>query len=144
MFVKQYEDKLALEKIISRFPELKINFKPTDTELLFFVIRSRDKAAAERIEGHRANAIMMRNISFGLFLIGLVELTRFVINNYPLGFLGIAILSFIFSRVALRGAARFYKWFYNDIFTTSAIHGSTYLEVVRKFQKEMVVKKVER
>ena len=75
LFVKQYEDKTALEKTISRFPELKINFKPSDSELLLSVIQSRDKAVAERIEGFRANAIMMRNISFGLFLIGLVELT---------------------------------------------------------------------
>jgi hypothetical protein len=141
LFVKQYEDKLAIEKISSQYPELKINFKPTDTDLLFTVIRSRDHIIAERIEGFRANAIMMRNISFGLFLIGLVELSKFFINNYVVDFLGIAILSFIFSGIALRGAFRFYKWFYRDIIRISAVYGSTYLEVVKKFQIEVTAKK---
>jgi len=81
LFVRRYDDKLALEKTISRFPELKINFKYMDSDLLLSIIQSRDKDVAARIEGYRANAIMMRNISFGLFLIGLVELTKFFINN---------------------------------------------------------------
>ena len=140
LFVKRYDDKFSLEKTISRFPELKINFKPRDTELLLSIIQSRDKAVSERIEGHRANAIMMRNISFGLFLMGLVELTKFFVNNYAIGFLGIAILSFIFSGIAIRGASRFYEWFYREIFRISAIYGSTYLEVVRKFRKESATK----
>jgi hypothetical protein len=143
LFVKRHDDKVALEKTISRFPELKLDFKPTDTELLLSVIQFRDKDVAQRIEGHRANAIMMRNISFGLLLIGLVELTGFFMNNYAPGYLGIAILSFIFSRIALRGAARFYDWFYRDIFRISALYGSTYLEVVRTFRKELVTKKSE-
>ena len=141
LFIRQYEDKLAIEKILSQYPELKINFKPTDTDLLFAIIRSRDNIIAERIEGFRANAIMMRNISFGLFLIGLLELSKFFINNYVVDFLGIAILAFIFSGIALRGAFRFYKWFYKDIFRISAIYGSTYLDVVKKFRKEVTAKK---
>jgi hypothetical protein len=140
LFVRRYDDRLALEKTISRFPELKINFKPTDTELLLSIIQSREKDVAERIEGHRANAIMMRNISFGLFLIGLVELVKFFINNYALTFLGIAISSFVFSIIAIRGASRFYAWFYRDIFRTSIIYGSTFLEIIRKFRKESMTK----
>lgn len=140
LFVKRYEDKLALEKTISRFPELKINFRSSDTELLLSVIQSRDKVVAERIEGFRANAIMMRNISFGLFLIGLVELIKFFINNDTLIFLGIALVSFVFSGIAIRGASRFYSWFYRDIFRNSALYGSTYLEVVKKFRKETATK----
>ena len=141
VFIKRYEDKLALEKISSRFPELKISFKPIDSELLFSVILVRDKAITERLEGYRANAIMMRNISFGLFLVGLVEVTKFFINQYALVFLGTAFLAFVFSGIALRGASRFYKWFYNDVFRISAIYGSTALEVVKKFRKEVATKK---
>lgn len=143
LFVKQHENKEALEKAVARFPELKINFKPADSGLLLSFIQSHDKAIAERIEGHRANAIMMRNISFGLFLLGLVELARFFVSNYDLPFLAIAILLFIFSRIAIRGASRFYEWFYRDIFRISALYGSTYLEVVRKFRKESGTKKGE-
>jgi len=141
LFFRRYDDKLALEKTISRFPELKIKFKYTDSDLLLSIIQSRDKVIAERIEGYRANAIMMRNISFGLFLIGLVELTQFFINNYAIGFLGIAILSFIFSIIAIRGASRFYQWFYRDIFRMSLVHGTTYQEVVKKFREELTTKK---
>ena len=141
LFVKQQEDKLAIEKISTQYPELKVKFKPTDTDLLFSIIRSRDNVIAERTEGFRANAIMMRNISFGLFLLGLVEMIKFFINQYVVDFLGIAILAFIFSGIALRGAFRFYKWFYRDIIRISAIYGSTYLEVVKKFRKEATAKK---
>jgi glycosyltransferase involved in cell wall biosynthesis len=141
LFIKEHEDKTALEKTVSRFPELNINFRPVDSELLLSVIQSRDKDAAERIEGYRANAIMMRNISFGLFLIGLVELTRFFINQYAIGFLGIAVAAVLFSRIALGGAARFYGWFYRDIFRLSSLYGSTYVEVVQAFRKEAATKK---
>jgi hypothetical protein len=141
LFIKRYDDKLALDKVVTRYPDLKINFKPTDSELLFSVIRSRDKTITERIEGFRANAIMMRNISFGLFLIGVVELTKFFIEKYALGFLGIAVLSFVFSGIALRGASRFYKWFYYDVFRISAIYGSTSLEIVKKFRNDVAAKK---
>jgi hypothetical protein len=96
---------------------------------------------AKRIEAFRANASMKRNISFGLFLIGLIELTRFFINQGGLPFLGMALLLFVFSGLALRGAARFYRWFYRDIFRISAIYGSTYLEVVRTFRKGIVSSK---
>lgn len=83
---------------------------------------------------------MMQNISFGLFLVGLVESTKFFINKHAPAFLGMAFLAFIFSGIALRGASRFYKWFYNDVFRISAIYGSTALEVVRKFRKELAIK----
>ena len=95
LFVRRYDDKLALEKTIARFPELKINFKYMESDLLLSIIQSRDKDVAERIEGYRANAIMMRNISFGLFLIGLVELTKFFIIM-PLAFWELRIYPFFF------------------------------------------------
>lgn len=141
LFVRKYEDQVALEKTIARFPDLKLDFRPMDTELLLTVIQSRHKDVAEKLEGYRANAIMMRNVSFGLFLIGLVELARFFINDYAIGFLGIAILGFIFSGVALRGASRFYRWFYREIFRLSSLYGRTYLEVVEAFRKEKATKK---
>lgn len=136
VFVKISEDKSALEKVKSRFPDLKLEFRPMDSELLFSIIQSHNRNMAEKIEGFRANAIMMRNISFGLFLIGLVELANFFLNRYAIGYLGVAIACFIFSRLALRGATRFYDWFYRDIFRISSIYGSSYLEVVRKFRNE--------
>jgi uncharacterized membrane protein YedE/YeeE len=136
LFVKAAVDKSALEKVKSRFPELKLEFRPMDSELLFSVIQSHNRDLAEKIEGFRANAIMMRNISFGLFLIGLIELTNFFLNRFAVGYFVLAILCFVFSRLALRGATRFYDWFYRDIFRISSIYGSSYLEIVRKFRKE--------
>ncbi len=62
--------------------------------------------------------------------------------SYPSGHsLRIVFLAFVFSGIALRGASRFYKWFYNDVFRISAIYGSTALEVVKKFRKEVATKK---
>lgn len=140
VFVKIYEDKSALEKVKSRFPDLKLKFQPMDSELLLSVIQSHNKNMAEKIEGFRANAIMMRNISFGLFLIGLIELTNFFLNNFTIGYLVIVIACFVSSGIALRGAIRFYDWFYRDIFRVSSIYGSSYLEVIRKFRKEVSTK----
>lgn len=140
VFVKAYEDKSALEKVQSRFPDLKLKFRPMDSELLFSVIQSQNRNMAEKIEGFRANAIMMRNISFGLFLIGLVELINFFLNNFAIGYLVIVVVCFISSGTALRGATRFYDWFYRDIFRVSSLYGSSYLEVIRKFRKEASTK----
>jgi len=140
VFVKAYEDTSALEKVKSRFPDLKLNFRAVDSELLFSVIQSHNRTMAEKIEGFRANAIMMRNISFGLFLIGLVEFTNFFLNNFAIGYLVIVIVCFVSSGIALRGATRFYDWFYRDIFRVSSIYGSSYLEVIRRFRKELSTK----
>ncbi len=140
VFVKIYEDKSALEKVKFRFPDLKLKFQPMDSELLLSVIQSHNKNMAEKIEGFRANAIMMRNISFGLFLIGLIELTNFFLNNFAIGYLVIVIACFVSSGIALRGATRFYDWFYRDIFRVSSIYGSSYLEVIKKFRKEVSTK----
>ena len=140
LFVKTYEDKMVLERINSRFPELKLKFKPTDSEILFAVIQSRNKGLADRIETHRANAIMMRNISFGLFLIGLVELTYFIMSNYAISFLATTILCFIFSRVAIGSARRFYEWFYRDVFRISSVYGNTCQAVIKQFRTEVVLR----
>jgi hypothetical protein len=70
-------------------------------------------------------------------------LARFFLAHYILSFLGIALASFFFSGIAIRGASRFYEWFYRDIFRQSSIYGSTYVEVIRRFRKEATTKKNE-
>jgi hypothetical protein len=45
LLIKPHEDKFALEKTSSRFPELEINFRPSHTELLLSIIQLRDKVA---------------------------------------------------------------------------------------------------
>lgn len=140
VFIKTYSDKKALEKIQSRFPELKLTFRPVDAQILFSVIQFRSKDLTDRLESHQANAIMMRNISFGLFLIGLVELIKFFLTNYAIGFLATTLLCFIASRIAIYAAVQFYDWFYEEIFRLSSIYGNTYLDVIRKFRKDKIPK----
>jgi len=121
----------ALKSLRFQYPDHEFNnFKPVDTDLLFNAIRVRNKELAERIEVNRVNAIMMRNVSFGLFILGLVEIIN-TARGLNLLYGLAAIVCFIASRLALAQTSKYYHWFYKDVFQAGSLFGKSLKEVVK-------------
>lgn len=136
---KSRDDRSANEKALGSlkrlYPELNLKFYARDADLLFNAIQIRNKELADRIETTRANAIMMRNISFGLFLLGLGQFIHFI-NQGTLDFLGLSAGCFIGSWFSLVQTSKYYEWFYQDIFRTAINYGDSLEAVVKKIRGE--------
>ena len=123
---------LALQSLRVHYPEHGFdNFLPGDVDLLFNAIRVENKELADRIEVSRVNAIMMRNVSFGLFILGWVEIIHAVRGTSLMyGLAAIACLAA--SRLALVQTSKYYHWFYRDVFQAGALYGKSLQDVVTK------------
>lgn len=120
----------ALKNIQANYSHLKMKFYPHDAELLFNAIQVKNKELADRIEATRANAIMMRNISFGLFLLIIAQVIYFINSGFSLNYLGLGLACIFGSAASLYQTAKYYEWFYKDVFLTAINYGSTLQEVV--------------
>ncbi|NJN79640.1 MAG: hypothetical protein HC797_03730 [Anaerolineales bacterium] len=126
----------ALDSIRRLYPDLKTKFYPRDADLLFNAIQIRNKELADRIETTRANAIMMRNISFGLFILGIAEFIHFINQTSSLSLLAIWFICWFGSFVSLRQTSKYYEWFYKDVFRTAIHYGDSLQAVVDKVRSE--------
>ena len=127
----------ALGSLKRLYPDLKLKFSPRDADLLFNAIQIRNKDLADRIETTRANAIMMRNISFGLFLLGIAGVINFINQNYSLTFLAITLACWLGSIVSIIQTSKYYEWFYKDVFRTAILYGDSIQAVVDKIRNEV-------
>ena len=125
----------ALHSLQKLYPDIKMRFYPRDADLLFNAIQIMNKELADRIEVLRANAIMMRNISFGLFLLAVAELINFVGQGFLFEYLGIGVVCLFGSAISLFQTSKYYEWFYKDVFRTSIHYGDSLQAVVNRIRK---------
>lgn len=126
----------ALDSLKRLYPDLKTKFSPRDGDLLFNAIQIQNKELADRIESTRANAIMMRNVSFGLFLLSAAQFIQFFSNQFSLYALGLGILCLLGSWISLLQTSKYYRWFYKDVFRTAIHYGDSLHAVVDRLRKE--------
>lgn len=126
--------KRAYEGLLAIKPDDKIQFHPREWSLLLSVIRRQDPSTAEFIDRDMAISVMMRNVSFGLILFGLLNFyMAFPVTFSPvhlLGGIGLGVLSFI----SLRKADYYNTMFYSLIFLHAIQYGTNLdqiLEAVR-------------
>jgi hypothetical protein len=137
LFSRKDPPTLALAELRELYPDIKFDFKPDDNELIFAVIRHHDKAVAEKIEIARVNSIMLRSISLGLFLYGILQIWL-TIERQQLLYLVIAFIAMLCSAISLRRSATFYKWFFTNIFLEALNYGSSAREVLATSKRKVV------
>ena len=123
-----------LERTKNVHSDIDIKFQPKDWGLLFSMLRQRNLEHSRTIDSFEANSIMLRNISFGLFLLGVLQVYVTFLNFSPLG-IGIVIVLFIVSFIARRRSHMFHTWFLTDIFESSLRFGTSLKEVITYDQK---------
>jgi len=126
----------ALISLRNQYPELNFDsFLPRDSDILFSALQVNDKELAARIELTRVTAIMMRNVSFGIFIVGMVEII-YAVSEASLTNVLIAVACVVASWLALSQTTKYYHWFFKDVFLFAALYGKSSSEVVNKLRGE--------
>jgi len=126
----------TLQDMKVRHSNVDIQFQAKDLGLLFSMLRQRNQEHSQLIDSFEANSIMLRNISFGLFLLVLLQIYSIITNHDRFSMI-LAISLFILSVVARWRSHMFHAWFITDIFEGSLDYGNNVNEVLAyRRQKE--------
>ena len=121
------------ERAFSRFKTssgLGSDFKPNEWSILLSVIRHDNTEVCNSIDKNKATSIMLRNVSFALFLLTVIFAVSAFISGFSLVYLLGSIATLISSIVALRRGDVFNQWFYMLIFQQSLVYGNSLKEVL--------------
>ncbi len=120
----------ALAKIRRRLSHsnIEVGFHFDEWSIYQEGLKARNDNSVGDSERYKADALMMRNFSFGLLLYGLIQLLYFIgqTNNWyhlPLFIIGVAVSYLTFKR-----AKRFDEWYYRTIYSQALIYGSNLKE----------------
>ena len=119
---------LAIQKNVH--PRLDIKFDEKDWFLLFNLIGQRNINLAQYIDKYQADSIMLRNISFGSFLLAIFQIVGNAGSSTPSS-LAIVIFSLVFSIIAYLKSEDFRMWFFSSIFEASLEYGLSLEEAVK-------------
>lgn len=121
------------ERAFSRFKTssgLNPDFEAHQWSVLLSVIRHDNMEVCNAIDKNKATSIMLRNVSFALFLLTIVFSISAFISNFSLFYLLGAIAALVSSIVALRRGDVFNQWFYMLIYQQSLVYGNNLEEVL--------------
>jgi MFS family permease len=117
------------------------DFKPQQWSILLSVIRHDNTEVCNSIDKNKATSIMLRNVSFALFLLSIVFVISAFISGFSLIFLLGAIATLISSIIALRRGDVFNQWFYMLIYQQSLIYGKSLKEVLNNNRLKTIKKR---
>jgi hypothetical protein len=143
VWVRRNNGEFALKRLQTRYPDKHIDFEKRDAELLIALIQHQDIKISEKIETSRVNAIMMRNISFGFFLHGLLYCVKMLVGGFTMISLVMIVGSVILSGFALFRGADYDQWFFRDVFREALVYGNNYQEVLNAFRAKNGVQKAD-
>jgi hypothetical protein len=135
LFNKYKVEHEAIEQLKSKYPKLKIGFGVADRRILFSFIRHNDLELAETIDKFKAINIMLQNLSFGLFLFGLVQIAELISVGFSISSTLICLVMLAFSFVAIKRSSLYNLWYWSAIFEQALHYGSSVQEMFSK-QKE--------
>jgi hypothetical protein len=117
---------------------LKPDFEPHQWSMLLSVIRHNNMEVCNIIDKDKATSIMLRNVSFALFLLTIVlAISAFISTFSPVSLLG-AIAALIGSFVSLRRGDVFNQSFYRLIYQQSLLYGTSLKEILENNRSKMV------
>lgn len=116
-------NKLAVEKINAK-SHLKVKPESAHWPILISFIRNQQFNNTDSFERHNAANIMLRNISFSLFLASLTTIVLVFRTNFYFWNIVLAVGLLLLSVSAAREAAKFRKWFYNGIYENIIAYAS--------------------
>lgn len=115
LFRPKNHSEVVLEELRKRFPLYDVKFRGKDWTVLLAHIRRENPDIASEAERVNATNILLRNVSFGLILLAIIELVKFSVQSEFLHLI-ISVLLVAFSIIAGKEAVKFAQWFYLGIF----------------------------
>jgi hypothetical protein len=122
---------------IKSLPDVRADFVPMQWPVLLSVIRHNDMELCNTIDKNKATSIMLRNVSFALFLLAIVSVISIFISGFSLISLLVVISSLIGCIVALRRGDSFNQGFYMLIYQQSLVYGTNLKEVLENNRPKM-------
>lgn len=113
---KQTMEKRVLEKIKIKYPQVQVDFTAEQWPIIFAHIRRENLEIANNIDKSRAFNVMLRNISLGLLLLIITQITSLFQDGNLLLHSIIAVASFILLITTTSQGLRFHELFYLNIF----------------------------
>lgn len=118
----------ALDDLKTKYPSLNIEFEPKDWTLLFSFIRHRNIEMAHILDKFNADAIMLVNISFGMFMLVLIQTGMFFSTNSSIYLIN-AVVIFVLLLLAMFKCNQFRSWFFGGVFQAALEYGKNITEV---------------
>ena len=139
LFYRHERSERAYNKFKLRMSD--VDFEPKKWSILLAVIRRDNSDIAQVIEKNIVDAIMFRNVSFGLALFAMVQIVSGVATGFTPINITTAILSLSASGLALRQSAKYDGWFFNSVFEHAVTFGRTTEEVINSLKAEKPAKR---
>lgn len=130
LWVRTNDRDYSLERLRKNYPAETIKFNAVDSDFLVAIIQHFDLKVAEKIETSRANTVLLRNVSFGFCLLGLLYVGKLIVEGFSAISVVILVASCIASWRTLYRAREFDRWFYRDIFQEALLYGNSLQEVL--------------
>ena len=113
--------KNALENFHKNHPWIKLNVDIVDWSILFQAVKKESVDIALAVEQHNATSILLRNTSLGLALLATILFLFFVAVSTNIWNLFFALLSLLFSTIALKRCETRRRWFYTGVFEAFSV-----------------------
>lgn len=139
----------AYESFHNDHPWLKLNFKEEEWPLLHAAIKRKSIEGLEATEMNNVISIMLRNISFGLILVCIIFIMRFVFIDKNLWNIVYAVIALLLSGLAIRlcRVRRFYFYYLMldnfvalYLFKDESVGDKKYVTFIRRHAKNNTIK----
>jgi hypothetical protein len=131
-------DERAYKKFVMVISKDKFDLNPKQWSLLLNMIRKEDHPTGEMLDRFIATSIMLRNISFGLILLALLNLYMAIQPSFSFYHIILMLGIMVFSAIALRRSDYFNLLFYSTIFYQAVLYGKDMQEVLSNVRSEKV------
>jgi len=122
---------LAIEGLKRNYPDLDIKFQPNERAVLFAVIRRNDEDITATIDRNKAISILFQNLSLGLFLYAIFQLSGMFAFGFSSVNFALLIGSIILSLVIRKRGRMFNLWFNSLIFEVALTYGTSTREILK-------------
>jgi len=135
----------VLDGLKVKHPEVDMKFRGKDWAVLIAYLRRERADAALDIERLNASHIMLKNVSFGLVILSIIQLAQTIQMNFPVWSLILCAALVVASVIAGRQAAKFNKWFYSANYEAIIARGIDISDLIVRKQEKAIppVKKTE-
>lgn len=129
----------GLEFVKENYPTLKVKFEPKDWNVMFTILRQRNKDISQVIDQFQANSIMLRNIAFGMLLLSVIYIGE-SISIQSSGPLIFASVTFVICGISIYKSRIFRTWFFEGVFEAALEYGASVKEVVEYTRNQNIKK----
>lgn len=123
LFLPSDIQRFAYFRFSNRYSHFELNFQPEDAPILLDVVKLRSTDLGWDIERNNATSAMLAQISFGLFLLTLVNAIYCVVFTTVPILVWAALICLVFSIIAGRESAKYRRWFFMTSFESTVALG---------------------